>query len=217
MARELQPGILINDRSGIPGDFSTPEQSIGVLPPFGRWEACLTTNDHWGWHAGDSHWKTDAQIVRALVACASGGGNLLLNVGPDPEGAVPSEAEALLARVGDWLRVNGAAIYDTVRSPLLAHGHGAITARPEKLYLHCLAWPADGELVIGWLANRAVGARLLHDGSELRVDQRDDIVTVRGLPAAAPDPVDSVVEIELDGGPDALPGGYVWWAGAARY
>jgi alpha-L-fucosidase len=117
MARELQPGILINDRSGIPGDFATPEQSIGVIPPFGRWEACLTTNDYWGWHADDHNWKSAARIVRTLVQCASGGGNLLLNVGPDPEGAVPSPAVGLLEAVGAWLRVNGDSVYGTMRSP----------------------------------------------------------------------------------------------------
>jgi len=217
MARELQPGILINDRSGIPGDFATPEQSVGVLPPFGRWEACLTTNDYWGWHAGDHNWKSTTRIVRTLVQCASGGGNLLLNVGPDPEGAVPPPAVELLDAVGAWLRVNGDAVYGTMRSPLLAHAHGALTARPGKLYLHCYAWPEERSITLGWLANRASGARLLADGTEVAVDQRDDIVTVHGLPTAAPDPMDTVIEIDFDGGPDVRPGGYVWWAGAAEY
>jgi hypothetical protein len=58
---------------------------------------------------------------------------------------------------------------------------------------------------------------LLADGEQLDVDQRDDVLTVRGLPATAPDALDTVIEVELDGGPAALPGSYVFWAGEARY
>ena len=111
--------ILLNDRSGIPGDFSTPEQSISVLPPFGRWEACMTTNDTWGWHATDHHWKTPEQIVRALAVCASGAGNLLLNIGPKGDGSVPAPAADLLEAVGGWLAVTS---IETV--PSLHRGSG---------------------------------------------------------------------------------------------
>jgi alpha-L-fucosidase len=217
MARELQPGILVNDRSGVPGDFSTPEQSISVLPPFGRWEACMTTNDTWGWHATDHHWKTPAQIVRALAVCASGGGNLLLNVGPKGDGSLPGPAVELLEAVGGWLAVNGASIYGTTRSPWLAHAYGVIACRLRRLYLHCFSWPADGEIRLGFLGSRATGARLLAADDPLAVEQRDDVLTVRGLPSSAPDAFDAVVEVDLDGGPDALPGSYVFWAGEARY
>ena len=217
MARRLQPGILVNDRSGIPGDFSTPEQSIGVLPPFGRWEACMTTNDTWGWHATDRHWKSPQQIVRALAVCASGAGNLLLNVGPKGDGSLPAPAVDLLETVGEWLRANGASVYGTTRSFWLAHAYGVLTCKPSRLYLHCFSWPADGEIRLGFLDSRATAARLLADGEQLDVDQRDDVLTVRGLPATAPDALDTVIEVELDGGPAALPGSYVFWAGEARY
>jgi len=217
MARELQPGILVNDRSGIPGDFSTPEQSISVLPPFGRWEACMTTNDTWGWHATDHHWKSPQHIVRALAVCASGAGNLLLNVGPKGNGSLPAPAVDLLETVGGWLRVNAASIYGTTRAPWLAHAHGVVTCKPSHLYLHCFSWPADAEIRLGFLDSRATGARLLADGEQLDVDQRDDVLTVRGLPTSPPDALDTVIEVDLDGGPAALPGSYVFWAGEARY
>jgi alpha-L-fucosidase len=217
MARELQPGILVNDRSGIPGDFSTPEQSISVLPPFGRWEACLTTNDTWGWHATDHRWKSPAQIVRALAVCASGAGNLLLNIGPKGDGSLPAPAVDLLEAVGAWLAVNGASVYGTTRSPWLAHAHGVITCAPGRLFLHCFSWPADGEIRLGFLASRAKDARLLAGGEPVAIEQRDDVLTVRNLPRDAPDDLDTVIEVDLDGGPDALPGSYVFWAGEARY
>jgi alpha-L-fucosidase len=217
MARELQPDILVNDRSGIPGDFATPEQSISVLPPFGRWEACMTTNDTWGWHATDHRWKSREQIVRALVVCAAGAGNLLLNIGPKGDGSLPEPGVALLEAVGEWLGVNGASVYGTTRSPWLAHAYGVMTCTPSRLYLHCFSWPGDGEIRLGFLASRATGGRLLAGGDTVTVHQRDDVLTVRDLPATPPDPIDTVIEIDLDGGPDALPGSYVFWAGDARY
>jgi alpha-L-fucosidase len=217
MARELQPGILVNDRSGIPGDFATPEQSISVLPPFGRWEACMTTNDTWGWHATDHRWKSREQIVRALVACAAGGGNLLLNVGPKGDGSLPQPAVSLLDAVGDWVAANGTSIYGSTRSPWLAHAYGVMTCTPGRLYLHCFSWPADGEIRLGFLDSRATGGRLLAGGERVTVDQNDDVLVVRDLPDAPPDDVDTVVEVDLDGGPDARPGSYVFWVGEARY
>jgi alpha-L-fucosidase len=217
MARELQPGILLNDRSGIPGDFSTPEQSISVLPPFGRWEACMTTNDTWGWHATDHHWKSPAQIVRALAVCASGAGNLLLNIGPTGDGSLPAPGVELLETVGAWLAANGASIYGTTRSPWLAHAYGVITCTPGRLFLHCFSWPAEGEIRLGFLASRATGARLLAGGEPVAIEQRDDVLAVRGLPRSAPDDLDTLIEVDLDGGPEALPGSYVFWAGEARY
>jgi alpha-L-fucosidase len=217
MARELQPGILVNDRSGIPGDFSTPEQAISVLPPFGRWEACMTTNDTWGWHATDDHWKSAADIVRALAVCSSGGGNLLLNVGPKGDGSLPAPAVDRLAAVGEWLAANGASIYGTTRSPWLAHAYGVMTCKPSRLYLHCFSWPAEGEIRLGFLDSRAVGARLLAGGDSLDFDQQDDVLTVKGLPRSAPDACDTVIEVDLETGPVARPGSYVFWAGEARY
>lgn len=217
MARQLQPDILINDRSGVPGDFQTPEQAVSVIPPLGRWEACLTTNDQWGWHATDRNWKTPEQVVRALVQCAWGGGNLLLNLGPRGDGSLPDPAVELLERVGEWLAVNGESVYGAVRSPFLPHAHGLFTAKPRKLYVHGFAWPAEGEVRFGWVANRVTAARLLDGGDAVRFEQRDDVVTLRGLPSAPPDPLGTVVALDLDGDPEARPGGYAWWNGEARY
>jgi alpha-L-fucosidase len=211
------PASCSTTGSGIPGDFSTPKQSISVLPPFGRWEACLTTNDTWGWHATDHRWKSPAQIVRALAVCASGAGNLLLNIAPKGDGSLPAPAVELLEAVGAWLAVNGASVYGTTRSPWLAHAYGVITCAPRRLFLHCFSWPAEGEIRLGFLASRATDARLLAGGEPVAIEQRDDVLTVRGLPGDAPDDLDTVIEVELDGGPDALPGSYVFWAGEARY
>ena len=79
MARRLQPHVLINERNGEPFDYRCSEQSLNAKE--GPWEACLTLNDNWGYHAGDTNWKTPRQVINMLVSTARNGGNLLLNVG----------------------------------------------------------------------------------------------------------------------------------------
>ncbi len=102
MVRELQPDIIIDNRLGgniksaqpeiYAGDFYSPEQIIppqGILNEVGEqvpWEACITLNDHWGYHAKDQNYKSAKQVIRTLVECVSKNGNLLLNVGPDAKG-----------------------------------------------------------------------------------------------------------------------------------
>ena len=91
MVRSLQPDIILNNRSGLPEDFGTPEQHI-VPERGGRmWEACMTMNDSWGYTPIDKNYKTPAQVVGMLRQVAAGGGNLLLNIGPAPDGSVPPE------------------------------------------------------------------------------------------------------------------------------
>jgi alpha-L-fucosidase len=134
------------------------------------------------------------------VVCAAGAGNLLLNIGPKGDGSLPEPGVALLEAVGDWLGVNGASIHGTTRSPWLAHAYGVTTCTRSRLYLHCFSWPGDGEIRLGFLASRATDGRLLAGGDAVTVHQRDDVLTVRGLPAAAPDLIDTVIEVDLDGG-----------------
>jgi alpha-L-fucosidase len=76
---ELQPDIIVNNRNGLPGDFSTPEQHIQGAAKGRAWEACMTLNDSWGYHKADDNWKTPKTIVNNLITCAHGGGNYLLN------------------------------------------------------------------------------------------------------------------------------------------
>src|SRR5690606_4968258 len=74
----LQPGILINERNGEPFHVEVCEQAIKPPAKEIKWEACMTLNENWGWHAGDTGWKQPADVIRMLCETASGGGNLLL-------------------------------------------------------------------------------------------------------------------------------------------
>ena len=151
MARELQPGILVNGRCGVKGDFATPEMRVTSQP--GMWEACMTINNNWGYHAGDHNWKSPKEIAEMLRRAAAGQGNLLLNVGPKGDGSIPAETIGILDEVGNWLKINGRAIYasDRFEFNLRNRGdsradwthHGLFSAKDKAFYLHISSWPGD--------------------------------------------------------------------------
>ncbi|HEU4701102.1 MAG TPA: alpha-L-fucosidase [Conexibacter sp.] len=222
MVRELQPGILVNDRTGLEGDFDTPEQQIPHAPPERPWEACMTINDHWGYCPGDQQWKSPAQLIANIVRCASGNGNFLLNVGPDPDGVIPAASVERLRAVGRWLAANGASVYGTedtapLRQQILPADHrmgpydishvGMVqtypTMRGTTLYVHALKWPGS-ELTIGNLASTVTAARFLDGGTPIDFRQDGTRVHLTGMPQYAPDPCDTVIALECDGVPTTV-------------
>src|SRR6202166_2342354 len=102
----LQPDIIVNNRNGIPGDFSTPEQEIVAEKGNRSWESCMTLNDSWGYHRADDNWKSPKTVIRNLVSCSRDGGNYLLNIGPKPDGSIPEESVRVLTEVGQWMSRN---------------------------------------------------------------------------------------------------------------
>jgi alpha-L-fucosidase len=199
MARKLQPGIIINNRSGTEEDYGTPEQH--VVAEERPWEACMTMNDSWGYVPSEKNYKTVMQLLGTLSMCAGQGGNLLLNVGPDSQGRIPSVAVDELRSIGKWMRVNGKAIYGSSSTTLkLSGGLGCSTRVGEKLYLMIHAWPGS-TIAFGWCGNPVLRARVVSTGDEARIEQKGDRVWLRDLPQYAPDPDMSVVEIEVEGEP----------------
>lgn len=177
MARELQPGILINDRSGLPGDFATPEQyqPSEPLTRDGRpvpWEACQTLNGTWGYHRDNRDFKSVGLVLRMLVDTVSKDGNLLLNVGPTGRGEFDAVALDTLSGIGKWMRRHSRAIYGAGPSTFPAPPDCRYTQRGDRLYLHLFAWPFDAVHLPG-LADRVAYAQFLHDASKVEREVTD--------------------------------------------
>lgn len=197
---ELQPRCVIDDRLALGADYTTPEQWIPAGPQSKPFEVCMPLNHHWGWNKADHDWKSPKVIIQMLVNIASKGGNLLLDVGPMPNGAMPPKAVEILGQVGDWLKMNGDSIYGTTASPLKARPTwGYVTQKGDKLYLHVLDWPSSGQLLVP-VTNGVKHAYLLADPKQNSLK----IITSEGgaaivLPPQTPDPIDTVVVVETDG------------------
>ncbi|WP_299584570.1 alpha-L-fucosidase [uncultured Sunxiuqinia sp.] len=114
MIRQLQPGIIINNRASIPGDFDTPEQKIG-MHQLRSWESCITLCGSWSW--SDTPNKSKKIIIDMLTATACGNGNMLLSWGPKWEGAFDPAQVERLEEVADWLKQYGHTIYNTKGGP----------------------------------------------------------------------------------------------------
>ena len=201
MARSLQPQILINNRAMTTEDFATPEQNAHASAAGRMWEACMTLNESWGFCPADDRYKIARDVVLILAGVAGGAGNLLLNVGPDPAGAIPQKSARILRRVGAWLRVHGESIYGSRRHNLMWNLWGPTTVRGNTMYLHLQKYPGC-ELVLGGLTNRIRTATLLTTGQGLGVKKKGNQTILSGLPPKSPDDLVSVVKLELDGDPD---------------
>jgi alpha-L-fucosidase len=205
--RTLDPKLIVNNRIKGAGDYETPEQYI---PPNGLpgrdWETCMTMNETWGYKRDDHDWKSSRTLIRNLVDIASKGGNYLLNVGPTGEGLIPGASVDRLTEIGQWMKVNGTAIYGTSAGPFTRQlPWGRCTSKTSghhtTLYLHVFDWPADGRLVVP-LLNKINRASLLVDPSRaLRTETGKDGTTIF-LPPHAPDNISSTVVVKLDGEPD---------------
>jgi len=222
--RSLQTSIIINNRVGagrsgmqgfsqgeeFAGDFGTPEQQVPATGfPGVDWESCMTMNDHWGYNRHDDNWKSSSDLVRMLADIASKGGNFLLNIGPTADGEFPRPSIERLHAIGKWMRVNSEAIYGTQASPFKSLAWGRCTQKKvnggTRLYLHVFDWPKDRRLVVPGILNDARKAYLLADSRRhpLRVNRRDDALVI-GLPSAPPDPVNSIIVLEIPGRPDVV-------------
>jgi alpha-L-fucosidase len=214
MVFDLQPEIIVNNRNGLEGDFSTPEQEVRAAQSGRAWESCMTLNDSWGFNRFDDGWKTPKTIVANLANCARGGGNYLLNIGPKPDGSIPEESVTVLEAVGKWLDTNGKAIYGAERGDFSWNTNANYTRRGNTLYVHQQYWPGhtpaadwlsyfqpQAVIALGGLKPKVLSARLLKTGQKVEFTQNEFSLRLTGLPLEAPDQPATVIEVECDGEP----------------
>ncbi len=136
MARSYQPDLIVVNRSdGEFEDYTTPEQEVPDKPLLEHpWESCLTMGKQWSYKPDDEY-KSARQLIHLLVDIVAKGGNLLLNVGPRPDGTLPATAVSRLSEIGDWMAINSEAIYGTRPISPYRVGDVALTQRGRSTYV----------------------------------------------------------------------------------
>jgi alpha-L-fucosidase len=158
-------------------------------------ESSNTLNDSWGFDIGDSKYKSPEEVEEMLVRAAGNNSNLLLNIGPMPNGEIQEEFVTRLHAVGEWLARYGDAIYGTRGGPLPPGEWGVTTQKSDKLFVHVLNWNAP-LLALPPLQKKIGAAHLLLDGAPVEFTQNSNGVVLK-IPDAARNEVDRVVVLSL--------------------
>jgi alpha-L-fucosidase len=208
--KKLQPNILINNRNGEGWDFRCSEQAIKPAPAGTRWEACMTLNANWGWHAGDHAYKTAQDVLQLLTETAKSGGNLLLNIGPKGDGSIPAESEKIVREVGKWLERNREFLPHSTRAPFGWFNSGKLTTKGNTIYLH-LFCGTGSTFCLSEIKNRVKSARYVATGEPVRFRQDEAHLWLEDLPDPLPDPLDTLIALEVEGKPEALVTQTTFW------
>ncbi|MBQ7403702.1 MAG: alpha-L-fucosidase [Lentisphaeria bacterium] len=213
MVRELQPAIIINDRSGKKEDIETPEQVVRAGKEL-MTESCMCIGDScaWGYTRFNPNWKTSEQLLQHLIQAAQLDGNYLLNIGPDPQGHIRNEEIERVQQVGIWLQKNGEAVYNSERCALIGSSQPGLVdlnlqgpwTRKGKIGYWCIfRWPGNTAtaVMVGTPVKRVT---LLATGEEFQFQWNEATgrLKISGLPALPPDPLASVLKVEFENIPE---------------
>ncbi|MBQ4517500.1 MAG: alpha-L-fucosidase [Clostridia bacterium] len=207
MIRSINPEIIINDRTGILQDIKTPEQTTTSDWPkypgsdeYMAWEACHTFSGSWGYYRDEMSWKTPEMLIRILVRSVSGGGNLIMNVGPTSRGNFDKRADKALEVFKDWMNFNSRSIYGCTKAePEFKAPQGTVLTQSDdgkRLYIHLLEYPYS-EMNMTGMKGKIDYAQLLHDGSEIRFREEKDGSVSFIIPGIKPDVTLPVLELFL--------------------
>jgi len=195
MIHQLRPDIIINDRCGVPADYSTPEQKIGQFNIKRSWESCMTLTGFWSWHGFQTPVISYEECLRYLISCAGGDGNLLMNIGPMPTGQIDPREENRLLRIGKWLKLNGESIYGTMGGPFRPDSSFVSTYKNDQVYLHIFR-SKHGTVVIPALLERVMKASIL-GGPEISFSQTESAISFT-IPGELNNNIVTVVKLNLD-------------------
>jgi alpha-L-fucosidase len=215
MMYDAQPGLIVNNRAAkfcgferprdrnVPseeiramaaGDYTTPEGTIGAMNIERDWESCIHVGKGWSYR-GEDGFKGPDDCIKMLVSCTTGGGNLLLNFGPRPDGSFADGEARVAVAMGKWLEKYGEAIYGTRAGPYRNGGWGGSCHRENKLYLHLYEVPKLG-MTLDPIANKVLSARTL-DGGAVEFSQNDTELVIKVAEEHRDHPV-TVVELTME-------------------
>ena len=219
IVRSLQPKTLIDGRLGARGDYmTTGDNVIPADVQSDAWEVPATMNHTWGYKSYDRDWKSPGTITFKLVDIVSKGGNYLLNVGPMASGVIPEASQDILRVVGEWLKVNGEAVYGAGPTPwgdelgepsgrgakdvrgaplVLARTEWRVTTKPGKLYFTFFTEPR-APFEVPAMKNAVTRAYQLADGRPVEVSRKDGR-TLLIIERPILDPMATVVVVEFSG------------------
>lgn len=207
MIRDINPDIIINNRTGINQDITTPEQAFNSdWPKFPgtdelwAWEACHTFSGSWGYFRDEMSWKTPEMLIRVLLNSVSCGGNLIMNVGPTGRGNFDHRADKALEVFGQWMSDNARSVYGCTKAlPEYVASPGTLLTQSndgKRLYIHLIDYPFAA-LRMDNAADKIDYMQFLHDGSEIQYREKEDNSVSILIPALKPDKIVPVVEVFL--------------------
>jgi alpha-L-fucosidase len=214
LVRQLQPHIIINNRLdmgstadyeaqqiGPNADYYTPEQRIGEFDDQRPWETCMTLGTQWSWKPNDNI-KSLKECLHTLIRCAGGDGNLLLNVGPMPNGRIEPRQVEVLKAIGKWLGRFGESIYGTRGGPFKPGRSLVSTRKGNVVYVHVLRWNGN-TITLPALPRKIVEGRVL-TGGDVQMVQTE---TALNLTVSKHDQqeIDTIIKLTLDGPADQIP------------
>ena len=214
--KKLKPDVIVNNRLGkemagmenkkidhkdMVGDYDTPEQTVGRMNMVTPWESCFTICDQWSWKPNDKM-KSLKECLRILSQASGGNGNLLLNVGPMPDGRIEARQATRLKEIGDWLKMNGEAVYGTLGGPYEPTNNYATTRKENKIFLHVIN--TDTAFIdLKGLMGRKIMKTYTMSGKAVSIQPLDDGYKIM-LPAELTGKLQYIIVLELDGSAEAI-------------
>ncbi|MBZ4191441.1 alpha-L-fucosidase [Niabella beijingensis] len=215
--KQLKPSIITNNRLGkefaavdnktidaakMIGDYDTPEQVVGRLNMDLPWESCFTICNQWAWKPNDKM-KSLKECLTILSKAVGGNGNLLLNVGPMPDGRIEARQVKRLQEIGDWLKINGEAVYGTLGGPYEPTGAYATTRKNKTIYVHVLNTDT-ASIVLRKIPGIKIKTAHTLAGEKVNLAQNGDSIEIH-KPAPEKSGLPYVVALETDKPVSTLP------------
>lgn len=197
MVKKYQPDVIINPRSGLRGDFQTEEGGgdvTGAIRPY-PWEKCMTVvNGPWG-YSPDAKARPYEEILRIMIDTFARGGNVLLNVGPTPDGEIPADQVECFLQIGEWMTKYGESVYGTRGGPVEpVDGVFGTTVRDNVVYVHVTDCESFCRMILP-IRHEDIHSAEAITGGEAKVIPVEDGVR---LTVTEKHPIDTIVKIMLN-------------------